>query len=401
MLRQLKKYSSKYAATIQNIMEAWKNNETVFVYCEFVKGSGIIILAKLLELFGYNLATGREGVGSEKQRFIVISNITSSQTEMKSLINRFNQTDNMFGKIIQVVIGSRVIGEGFSLSNIQNENILTPHWNYSETSQAIARGYRFGSHRDLVAAGIKPVVKVYQRVSIPSNNTPSIDMLMYEISEKKDIVIKRIERVVKEAAFDCSLNYNRNKIEGYDNERECEYGSCNYTCDGVPMEIIEGGNIETDPSTYRLYYNDEAVKDIIKNVTELLKTTFKISLEDLVIAFPENSLFEILTAMRRMIGNSIIIYNKYGFPSYLKEEGNEYFLVDSLTSPGNFFAEYYTHNIMIKNTISLASLIEKKRTERLPLLIQDLFKSRTKDELKTYVIQIPLNIQEFIIENSI
>ena len=38
----------------------------------------------------------------------------------------------------------------------------------------------------------------------------SIDLRMYQGSEIKDLNIKGIERIIKEAAFDCALNYNRN-----------------------------------------------------------------------------------------------------------------------------------------------------------------------------------------------
>lgn len=130
ILNNISKYSSKYSQAISNILDAYKNKKSTFVYCEFVKGSGAIVFANLLKLFGFSQATGKEGLNSKSPRYALITNFTSSQKEIKRLIDRFNKPDNMYGEVINIVIGSKVISEGFSLENIQNEEILTPHWNF-------------------------------------------------------------------------------------------------------------------------------------------------------------------------------------------------------------------------------------------------------------------------------
>lgn len=245
-LENIEKYSSKYAACIKNILNAYKNKQKSFVYCEYVKGSGAILFSLLLNLFGFSSSNDSD-TSVKGKRYALLNNISSSTNEIKNIIEKFNKQENMFGEYISVIIGSKVISEGFSFLDIIEEHILTPHWNYSETDQAIARGYRFGSHKNLINSGIKPKLKIYQYVSIPDKKyeCESIDLKMYEISEIKDINIKNIERVIKESAFDCALNYERNHITGYDNQRECDYTSCEYTCDGVP-EYLYIKNIETE-----------------------------------------------------------------------------------------------------------------------------------------------------------
>ena len=98
--------------------------------------------------------------------------------------------------------------------------------------------------------------------SIPSKKTFSIDLHKYKSSEEKDLKIKNVERIMKESAVDCALNYKRNRRD-VENSRECEYQSCDYVCDG-----IENMNILTqDYSTYKLYYDNndyELIKDNIK-----------------------------------------------------------------------------------------------------------------------------------------
>lgn len=398
-LEKLEKYSSKYAATIRSILESQKRGENVFVYCEFVQGSGIILFANILELFGFSPATGQEAIGNEKPRYALISNATSTQKELKNLINRFNKPDNVRGKIINVVIGSKVIGEGFSLLNVQNEQILTPHWNYAETAQAIARGYRLGSHRDLIKIGIEPKVKVYQRVSIPKGSIQSIDLMMYEISEKKDIHIKLIERLIKESSFDCALTYNRNKIEGYDNQVECDYQSCDYVCDGVPMEMInrELNSSELDYSTYNITKNIEIIQS---KISEIFNKYFKLHLTKIFELLPDYRPFEILSALYIMINENYQIINSYGFTCYLKEENNTYFLVNKMFNYG-LFSQYYTRYPYINANISFEKNVDNIYNEYYPELINKLCKSKNKQEIDNILKQLPDNLKEFLLESCI
>jgi len=415
MLNKLSIYSSKYARTISLILDASKSNKSSFVYCEFVKGSGCILFSLLLELFGFSKASGREPEGNEKLRYALVTNETATSKQIRTIVDRFNKPDNMYGKVINVIIGSKVISEGFSLKNIQEEHILTPHWNYSETAQAIARGWRLGSHNDLINAGVIPVVRVYQHVSLldrdrgvveyklDNDEIISIDMKMYEISENKDISIKRVERVMKEAAFDCSLNYNRNLITGYDGERECDYTDCNYSCDGIDPNLLTRNldKSELDYSTYQLYYNNPAIKFIIEVIKISFMNTFQLDLREIVSQFPENSLFDIITSLRTMINKSIIINNKYGFPSYLKEENDKFFLIDSLSITGGYPLEYYTKYPSISTDKTFNDIIKDLGGDYTLNTIDKCCRSTDIQQLKQNIIELPLDIQEIFLESSI
>lgn len=236
-LENVRKYSSKFASAIEVILRGVKEGKKTFIYCEYVLGSGSILFSLILELFGFSNAYG--GERDKKLRYAIVNNQVANYNKIIELKNQFNLKDNIHGEIVNVMIGSRVVSEGFSLLDVQQEIILTPHWNYSETDQAIARGYRFGSHKNLLEAGIVPTVEVYQMVSIPfeGSDTESIDLKLYETSEIKDINIKRVHRLMKEASFDCALNYDRNRVTGKDGERECEYQSCEYYCDNIDPKL--------------------------------------------------------------------------------------------------------------------------------------------------------------------
>ena len=398
-LETLSRYSSKYAMAIANILQARRENKSVFVYCEFVQGSGAILFASLLEQFGYTQATGNEAQNQFSPRYAIITNTTATLSKMKRIISRFNKPDNATGQVINVIIGSKVISEGFSLSNVQVVNVLTPHWNYSEIAQAIARGYRLGSHNELVKRGIVPTFHIYQRVSF-SNNKPSIDLEMYKISEIKDINIKQIERIIKESAFDCPLNYerNRNRNPNLNGQRDCDYMDCEYKCDFEPINLTEN---DIDSSSYQLYYSE--MDNIIQEIKNIFRLNFILSFEYLSNMEELNNYtdFELLKTLNYMINNNIEIINKYGISSYVRESNNIYFLVDNLTITGDVSLSYYTKHPILREDISQEDMMEPIYISLIPNVINKIFESKTVEDLPYYFNKLSPEINEMMIENSI
>ena len=130
MLKNISKFSSKYAKSIELVLKAVKEKRKVFIYSELVKGSGGILYSLLLNLFGFSKANGTETTPG--LRYSILNNVTTKQqSDIKKIKNRFNQSDNLFGEYISVIIGSAVISEGYSFKDVQEEHILTPFWNYS------------------------------------------------------------------------------------------------------------------------------------------------------------------------------------------------------------------------------------------------------------------------------
>lgn len=476
-LKNIRNYSIKYANVIEQIISPENENKSCFVYCEFVTGGGAILLSLLLKLFDFESATGNQG-NSEKPRYGLLTNKTSTPKQISQIINCFNQPANKHGKIIKVIIGSRLVSEGVSFYNVQKEFILTPWFNYSETDQAIARGYRLGSHKELLKSE-EPQVDIYQLVASPSkkyftskNFLPkvshnSIDLYMYEISENKDISIKSIMRLLMESAFDCSLNYKRNYIKDDNNQRDCDYQSCNYVCDGVDMKYIQDKLPinEIDDSTYQLYYANptvlpirkkleklfdihdnlsinsiikffeneyteweirNAVKTILNKSNEnmfyqdyfrvyskttiskiileiknMFKNNFRIRLQTILNNFKQNTKFEVITALKNMIDENIVIKNKYGFSSYLRENNNIYFLVDNLSISDDSFSDYYNKipNIVIGKTFN--ETLFDIQLEIMPSFIDTLCKVTKQSYFNRLIRSVPEEIKELLIEAAI
>ena len=474
-LKNISKYSIKYSTVIEKILES--KDESCFVYCDSVTGGGAILFSLLLKLFDFESASGTQG-NSEKLRYGLLTNVTSTPNQISQIINCFNQPANKHGKIIKVIIGSRLVSEGVSFYNIQKEFILTPWFNYSETDQAIARGYRLGSHKELLKTE-DPQVDIYQFVATPSekyftskNFLPnishnSIDLYMYEISEDKDISIKSIMRVLMESAFDCSLNYKRNHMTDSDNQRDCEYQNCDYVCDGIDMKyIVDKLPInEIDDSTYQLYYANpkvlpirkkleklfdihdnlsiesiikffeneyteweirNAVKTILNKSKEnmfyqdyvklyskstiskmiieikhMFKTSFRIGLDTFLKNFKQNTKFEVITALKNMIDENIVIKNKYGLSSYLRENNNIYFLVDNLSISDDLFSDYYTKTPNIVTGKTFNETLFDIQLEIMPSFIDKLCKVTKQSYFNKLIRAVPEEIQELLIEAAI
>ena len=410
-INNIMKYGCTYGASVKRILAAKRRGKNIFVYNEFVEGSGMIIFSLLLELVGFGITLSVPTTKADRY-FIISDNIPTYL--VNKIIELYNSPKNMNGEYIRVIIGSRKIGEGYSFSNIQLEEIQTPWFNYSQTYQAIARGLRFKSHDALIQArhqegNFDPInVEIYQSVAMPINpeKIMSIDLNMYEISETKDISIKRVERIMKEAAFDCALNYARNSAPDQDGSRECDYMRCKYNCDGIPAELIRTGVgiTEQDYSTFQLFYDSHSIEKLIKYILVFFSTRFLAYLDEIIadiLSYTHFTRFQILTALRKTISESIPITDMYGFSRILKEDMNIYYLTSSVESSGSFTTAWYTENPYIKSHKTYQEEVTDLVNSKFKFLLHKLFTSETIEQVKSLWTQFDLDTREMILEFSI
>ncbi len=203
IIEKIREYSCVYANTLTDIVQNPKEN--IFVYNKYVQGSGAILFSELLKLVGYQRSRGYDNIDERKKgkenkdeddddldeddidispedlerkpRFAIITGETVSEAEVGRVVDKlFNDPKNKYGEYIQVIVGSQIIGEGKSLMNVRQIHIQTPHWNNSETEQAIARGIRAFSHEDLPAE--ERYVKVSRHAAVPGKKSESINYIL-------------------------------------------------------------------------------------------------------------------------------------------------------------------------------------------------------------------------------
>lgn len=399
--QNLKKYSAKYADLIERLSNDYDNGKLSFVFSEFVKGSGLILLSLLLELNGYVNATVNTNFNRPQKRFVIFTNETSTDIQTRRLVNIFNSPKNMNGKYISTILGSKVIMEGFTFKNIQSEYILTPHWNYSETSQIIARGLRLGSHNDLIKS--KAVnnlkIEIFQYVALPPNIKDSVDLHMYQIAEVKDYEIQKFVRILKETALDCELNKERNTVtnKNLNNTRTCEYTNCIYKCDNERTLTV------ADRRNYKLLYFKNSIDyyNILNTIVEMVKLS-PITLQDIQLKIgTEITIFEILSVIEDVINlKQILFVRPEGF-YYLKNNKNLFYASNNKNNlkeinedEDPYLLKFYYRNVLLFNGKSIDELIYTYQEDFMVNLVNKVFESSNLQQLQTIIVRLPVYLQE-------
>lgn len=410
IIEKIREYSCIYAETIKQIIE--HPNENVFIYNKYVHGAGAILFAELLKLVGFEHTRGnidvQEGVLPQSRipRFSLIIGESTSDAEIERVLNVYNKPENRYGQYIQVIIGSGVISEGRSLFNVRQIHIHTPHWNNTETEQAIGRGLRAFSHESLPPE--ERIVKIFRHASVPKDKKiKSINVLMYKISEDKDKLIKQLERFSKKASFNCGYNIKRNQLStDVDDSRECDYTKCKYKC----MEITAS---PTDPKildTYNLIYAQDDINQIIQVIKNKFRFRFAYDISELLNGLvgkdnrPIPKLI-VIRAVKEMIDKNIVIINRFGFPNYLREDHNLYFLVDNIKVPSQFPLSYYTKHPHINKKVSFQDMIKYAQynfsLEDRAYVIENYEPEENKEIITKQLDGMIPEIQENFLENAV
>jgi superfamily II DNA or RNA helicase len=166
----------------------------------------------------------------------------------------FNRPGNREGRYIKLVLGSQVMSEGVSLKNVGEVHILDVHYHLGRVDQIVGRGIRWCSHYSVMSEqNVFPAVNVYKYVVALDEKGKeglSTEEDLYRKAELKYVLIKKIERAMKESAIDCSLNMAANvfseEVRKYKNcsmhkdskqkcPAICDYQKCEYKCDNVKL----------------------------------------------------------------------------------------------------------------------------------------------------------------------
>jgi hypothetical protein len=195
----LRNSSSKYAAVI-DLVE--RSEGTIFIFLEEVKGSGLLLLASILEQHGYEMYLGEDVNNmSHGKRYTMCVGSSEICPNNNDRLDGFNSEINKNGDYVKILLGSKVIGESITLKNVRHFYCLTPHWNDSTIDQAIGRVVRNGSHLALEKEFRR--VDIYIHVSIWADRPhDSVDLKKLERSKEKEAKIKAMEQIMIECAVD-------------------------------------------------------------------------------------------------------------------------------------------------------------------------------------------------------
>lgn len=396
IISKIKPYSIKYHYILQHIYDTFteskkdkKMGRKSFVFGKFVEGSGLFLLEQMLQKLGFSSAQPslinaiNRQEGGKAPRYAIItskpmSNGPLSSGDVNNLLKAYNAPENIYGEYIQILIGSSTIGESRSLTCVRDIFILTPHWNYTETEQAIGRGIRSFSHKDLEEDHRNVTVHRLMAV-LPDdvmknkNINESLDTRMYRFSYKKDVDIKKIESIARQVAVDCTFNILQNGAKSItDGSRDCFYSTCQYKCFETNKKSIAPVEILKD--TYNLFYTEKdylQIKRILQSHFQrpdnyFYRFTYTLNnimyLIQAILTVPDHvvirSLTEIIERKERFLDAN-------GSYSYLKRDRDIYYLsYDILHS--NVDDAYYTEQGAIYpfcNKNKYLDQLENKRFE--------------------------------------
>jgi hypothetical protein len=434
----IQKFSSKFYNIIMNLGKLVnKDTGTAFVYSNLVKAGGMELFAEALLANGYleyledgnydirdetlDSKTGLTYIEHKKKglknfkpaTFILITGGSEEggedvpEIKQKIIQEVFNHMNNAEGQNIKFVLGSRVMNEGVTLKNIKEVHIIDAFFNIPKAEQVIGRAIRMCVHMDVINDDNKfPEVKVYRYV-VGLKKELSTDELLYQKAELKYLVVKEVERALKETAFDCPLLLHANmfpeEIEEYKNCVEptienvkagkqicpalCDFKKCELKCDS---NKLNNKYWDQKNKTYRQLdknelnyntFNDELARyeiTLIKNrikdlyrfkhvymyneIMHEIKNSFLSHQADL---FEDYFLDQALEDMMPKTENEVnnfkdTVYDKYNKSGYLIQRGKYY-----IFQPFNENEDvpmYYRQHIAIDQTnqVSLNNYVTQK-----------------------------------------
>lgn len=196
---ELRNSSSKYSAVIELIENSAGN---VFIFLEEVRGSGLLLLAAILEQHGYELYLGEDVENMYPgRRYTMCVGSSEICPNNSDRLDGFNSDLNRDGEYVRILLGSRVIGESITLRNVRQFYCLTPHWNDSTVDQAIGRVVRNGSHLSL--GEDQRHVNIFIHASVyPDDPHNSVDIKKLARCKEKEKNIKKVEHMMVDWAVD-------------------------------------------------------------------------------------------------------------------------------------------------------------------------------------------------------
>lgn len=435
----LKKFSTKFSEVLKNIEEKVKGKKgagTIFVYSNLVK-VGIEVFQEILLQNGYlefredqnyniseNTVDYKTGLTFAEFRtknfnfdffpatFIRITGKADDTEEelpdakKKILDNFFNSIENAEGRYLKVILGSRVMNEGITLENTSDVHILDVYYNFGRVEQIIGRAIRQCKHYQVTSEKNQyPEVKIYKYV-VKLDKELSSEENLYRKAELKYLLVKQVERAMKEVSIDCPINYNGNVFKKEVEENRgcykpkigielpkntkfcsdrCDFLECDYSCFDKKL------NLEFYDKNSKLYkkitksnldyttFTDELAKNEINTTKERIKELFRIkyvyTLREILIEVKkmykeeQRELFEdwfVYQALDKLIPvdkNEFInfkdtIYDKFNVAGYLIYRGYFYIFqpFEQDEDAPMFYRKTYTKDLI--NQLSLYSYLQ-------------------------------------------
>lgn len=144
--------------------------------------------------------------------FVPISFFILDKNSDIEILKVFNDPNNIDGKLIKIILGSKSINEGISLMNVLYVIKVDSIQTLAREEQVIRRAIRINSHKDYyIKFNRLPNVYVFNLALITSKGSQEINN--YILAEKKYKDTKIIEDLIKEASIDKNVYEDKIKVQ--------------------------------------------------------------------------------------------------------------------------------------------------------------------------------------------
>lgn len=327
----IKKYSEKYFTFLQSFKNNFSDGK-VIIYHSHIHMSGVFLIEKMLRVNGLISINdsvsdkticafcGKEMLGHDNKehtfspaRFFSIHYELDKNTIKRNIAN-FNSFSNVDGRLIKVLIGSRMIVEGYDFKAIRNLYILSVPNDISTLIQIFGRAVRRGSHLTL------PSEKRDVKIHIMSNK---YEIEIFKDKMKRYIEIQKVDREIRRNAIDNCNNYIPQLMT-------------ESTIDSLPFEFSENCAIKKSSSSFYAFNYGNELKEFIKMaILSLFSHTNYWKFEDILYAL-RNGLVKkfdanvdfideniVSSALIDLISRSITTKIKYFPPYFISSSDNK------------------------------------------------------------------------------
>ena len=242
-------YSPKFAQMFEDVESS---PGSVLIYSQFRSIEGLGIFSEVLNREGYKeiRVVKEEGIGYviedmevfdkkyDNKRYVVFN---ADRTKTNILMNIFNgdfallpdtilaqlpdkdeDRNQMYGRLVKVMMITQSGAEGISLKNVRRVLITEYFWNAVRINQVIGRAVRACSHSALPKedqnVGVFLYIMKLTKEQLDKNptlrkkdNELTTDQHILEIATKKEQIINKFMNMLKASSMDCIINALQNK----------------------------------------------------------------------------------------------------------------------------------------------------------------------------------------------
>ena len=369
---RLYQLSSVFDRALELIKEHLEKPGVVYIFFNLVVyGSDLFeALARLkfdFKRYVYNESHQQTDINMGKSlRVAYLTGQGDKGAYIKETLDVVSRPGNWDGRYIKMVIGSSAISESYSIFNVTKIIQFAPDWNLQE--QAIKRGIRRVGYEALKKNidGDVEVTKHFLCALLPVKredggdvsqvDSYTVDHGRYRLSQIKDYQIQAMRRNIKRNAVFAPITADYNiDPESEDWSPENSYGPKHY----LPQDTSP--ITREDESTYILLYSD-LYRDQVKNI--IIDTLGKTSIAKIETVLPlvnkvtKSEKLSILL-LTKMMGK-VLIYDRYGFPKYLKERNGYIYLNNSLEKIEGYYGVYYSTHLNLSYKRSLYNYFDPR-----------------------------------------